>query len=445
MANNIKQTLAQLRNGDLKGAISLKLSEGLTEFPVGIFELADTLEVLDLSGNELTELPADFGRLKKLRILFCSNNPFTVLPEVIGDCPALDIVGFKANKIEKVPPRALNQNLRWLILTDNRIGELPREIGLCSRMQKLMLAGNRLTAIPEELSNCGNLSLLRISANRLTYLPEWLLSMPRLSWLAYSGNLFSTDTEVPAIKTIPWSALHMHGVLGEGASGVIYKGVLDSGDRGSNEVAVKLFKGAVTSDGLPEHEMNAFIAAGDHEGLPRLIGRIEGHPEGKNGLVMELISGRFRILGLPPSFESCTRDVFVEGAQLSAGVALKIAATIASVAAQLHSRGIMHGDLYAHNTLVDDEGDALLSDFGAASFYNTADAKTAYALERLEVNAFGCLLDDVLFLCREAHDHGIVKKLGQLRDASLVADVRSRPSFRELKEQLAELHTFIGK
>ena len=71
-------TLSQLKTGSLKGITSLKLSEGFEEFPREIFELADTLEVLDLSTNRLSALPEDFGRLKKLKILFCSNNPFTV-------------------------------------------------------------------------------------------------------------------------------------------------------------------------------------------------------------------------------------------------------------------------------------------------------------------------------------------------------------------------------
>jgi len=46
-------TLEDLRAGKLAGSRRLKLACGLTEFPREIFDLADTLEILDLSGNAL--------------------------------------------------------------------------------------------------------------------------------------------------------------------------------------------------------------------------------------------------------------------------------------------------------------------------------------------------------------------------------------------------------
>ena len=64
-------TLEQLKAGLLFGIKRLDLSCGLTEFPRGIFDLADSLEILNLSGNALTSLPDELPRLHKLRIIFC--------------------------------------------------------------------------------------------------------------------------------------------------------------------------------------------------------------------------------------------------------------------------------------------------------------------------------------------------------------------------------------
>lgn len=158
------QTIEQLRSGALVGIRRLKLCCGLTRFPTEIYDLADTLEILDLSGNQLSELPEDLHRLKKLRIIFCSDNRFTELPAVLGRCAELSMVGFKANQIRRVPPASLPEKLRWLILTDNEIEELPSELGACLQLQKLMLAGNKLRVLPESLVNCQRLELVRIAA-----------------------------------------------------------------------------------------------------------------------------------------------------------------------------------------------------------------------------------------------------------------------------------------
>lgn len=429
------QTLAQLQNGELKGATTLKLCEGLTEFPREIFDLADTLVQLELSGNQLTTLPADFSRLRHLKILFCSGNPFTELPAVLGNCPMLEMIGFKSCQIETVPPAALNPNLRWLILTDNRIQQLPESIGNCTRLEKLALAGNQLTQLPAELANCSNLGLIRFSANQLAHFPQWLLAMPRLSWLGFSGNPFCTIPNVPQLQQIPWQNLQMGAVLGQGASGIIFKAVLQQ--NGTNKhVAVKVYKGAVTSDGSPEDEMNATIVAGIHHGLVTNLGQLTGHPEGKMGLVMELIPPQYSNLGLPPSFESCTRDVFTPGSQLTPQQAIKIAATIASAAAHLHSKGIINGDLYAHNTLINAEGNALMGDFGAAAFYNTTNPTLAPALHRIEVRAFGCLLDDLLQLCHHHPSTPQLTLLKTLRDSCWQLNVLARPGFEELYNAL---------
>ncbi|WP_042722249.1 leucine-rich repeat-containing protein kinase family protein, partial [Flavobacterium sp. B17] len=304
-------------------------------------------------------------------------------------------------------------------------------------MQKLMLAGNRLKALPSSLANCKNLELLRIAANQLDELPQWLLSMPKLSWLAFSGNKFNHKHHVKPIDSIDWNELKIEQQIGEGASGIISKAVWHKQGI-AKDVAVKIFKGAVTSDGLPQDEMDACIVAGNHEGLVKLIGEITNYTQNKKGLVMELIPEGFFNLGLPPSFASCTRDVFKPETTLSAARVLKIAATIASVTAHLHRNGIMHSDLYAHNILTDHNGNTLLSDFGAASFYDQDDRQISLALERLEVRAYGCLLDDLICLCTEKENEAI-KQLTKMKDGCLSEDIFNRPIFEYINKQLANL------
>ena len=224
---------------------------------------------------------------------------------------SLYMLSFKSNNIHTIPAESLSPSIGWLILTDNHIEELPSSIGCLSKLRKCMLAGNRLTTLPDEMQQCTEIELLRLSANRLTNLPQWLLKLPKLSWLAYSGNDIATkradvkDSEAiinSGIPSISWSDLTMEQQLGEGASGNVYRALWQkkdaptalsasspalSGDDGNAmgtsifrsmgdaregsaegggsslsgisgshlEVAVKLFKGEKTSDGLPEDEM----------------------------------------------------------------------------------------------------------------------------------------------------------------------------------------------
>jgi len=439
------QTIEQLRSGALVGISHLTLSCGLTVFPSEIIDLADTLEILDLSGNSLSVLPDEFSLLSKLRIIFCSNNEFTELPEVLGRCPELSMVGFKANRIRKVSAKAMPINLRWLILTDNEIEELPKDIGRCTQLQKLMLAGNRLQSLPASLANCSRLELLRIAANQLNEFPAWLLSLPRLSWLAYSGNPFSTESEAKAIADlsivdIPWNRLELEHVLGEGASGVIhYAKYSVTGDE-SKSVAVKLFKGTVTSDGLPYSEMAASMAAGKHPNLINVFGRVQDHPLGLSGLVMELIDSDFLSLAGPPSLESCTRDIYSLEVSFDLAMLLNITYSIASAAQYLHSLGIMHGDFYAHNILHCGKGRALIGDFGAASFYSNDDVLTSEGLEKIEVRAFGCVLEELIDRCESSPEEiNTLTMLINLKVSCLTEESQDRPFFDEICVLLNEL------
>jgi hypothetical protein len=361
------QRLKALRRGDLAGARELRL-HGLSEFPREIFALADTLEILDLGGGALTALPDDMGRLHRLRALFCSGTHFERLPEALGDCASLSQIGFRGCGLREIPGEALPPMLRWLTLTDNQIEVLPVELGERPQLQKLMLAGNRLRDLPPSMKNATKLELLRLSCNRFEALPAWLGDLPGLAWISWSGNPLERGLDAANAADVPWAHLDIGEPIGEGTSGRVHRAIwtMDGAGQGQG-VALKLFKGALTSDGLPEREIAACLAAGQHPNLTSAFGRLTEHPEGVEALLMPLLPADWRPLAGPPSLASCSRDIYPPGLRLAPETALRIARDIAAAAAHLHRRGILHGDLYAHNTLWDGaSGEAVLSDFGAA-------------------------------------------------------------------------------
>ena len=405
-------TLEQLKSGQLKGIKRLKLSEGLTEFPLEILELADSLEILDLSGNQLSDLPEELSQLTNLRIIFASNNLFTHLPDVLGSLPKLEMVGFKTNQIKTVSEQSLPTQLRWLILTDNTIEVLPHSLGERPRLQKLALAGNKIQVLPESMENLSNLELVRLSANQLTEFPEFLIKLPKLSWLAFAGNPFckhpSSLDSVPAVSSQYYS---LNQVLGQGASGVIsHANWLNRDFDFPQEVAVKVFKGEVTSDGYPHDELEACLQAGHHSNLVKSIAQVD--EENYLALVMELIPSNYYNLGLPPTLESCTRDTFNEGFELSITQINSITEQMIDVFEHLHANKVCHGDLYAHNTLVNEQGQMIFGDFGAATIYGYLTEEQQQGIRKIEARALKYFIEDLLTVCaKQDQDSELYTKL----------------------------------
>ena len=399
-----EDTLVRLKAGKLQGSKHLKLACGLKQFPPEIFDLAESLEILDLTNNSLSELPHDLYRLKKLRIIFCSSNQFTQLPEALGQCENLSMIGFKANKINHIPENSIpTEKLRWFIVTDNALKNLPNSLGDCVNLQKLMLAGNQLTTLPESMANCHALELLRISANQFKVLPDFLFDLPKLTWLAYAGNPFCNEIEKKLIhqfqiNNIDWQTLSIQQMLGQGASGVTYQATWHTKNQPPMPVAVKLFKSELTSDGLPRCEMHANILAGEHPNLVGLIGVVHNHPQGTLGLVMPLLDANLKILAQPPSLESCSRDVYQEGLKLTPEMAQNILLNITRAVKHLHAQGLMHGDLYGHNILWNEQK-VVLSDLGGASFLPSFNQALTQKLMKLEVRALEVLSLELQQLC----------------------------------------------
>jgi hypothetical protein len=78
----------------------------LQVFPQHIVRVT-TLEVLDLSDNQLSELPASMGQLVNLRRLNLAHNNFKTVPVVLGKLMRLSHLDIQKNQLSEIPVAAL--------------------------------------------------------------------------------------------------------------------------------------------------------------------------------------------------------------------------------------------------------------------------------------------------------------------------------------------------
>ena len=170
-------------------ASTLSLSgKHLSFLPDEICELSQ-LGSLDLSDNELEQLPNGIGMLENLTVLSLRNNRLAFLPPALFQLSKLRELDVSNNLVSTLSP-ALGDlsDLEILRLQSNSIVELPTTLGNLQRLQELDIANNKLERIGPEVGTCTALLILDVSANALRHLPEELCALPDLETIACSRN-----------------------------------------------------------------------------------------------------------------------------------------------------------------------------------------------------------------------------------------------------------------
>jgi len=455
----------------------------------------------------------------------------------------LFMVGFRHCKLQRIPEPSFPPNgicqISWLILTNNELTSLPESFGNLRGLRKCGLSNNRLTrkGLPDSIggmgkdSNCEgciNLELLRLSDNCLESVPDWLIdgkSLKKLAWLSLSGNKIewvrnngssssgtSSTTTTSTMFNVSDLGLKINpetkefeaagtadssnsktSILGQGTSGTVFRTQTKGS---SNDVAVKMFKPGVTSDGDSEHElfiMNLLAEAQSQSNsesseknscsesqttwnnLARVYGMVKNEEDVNKplGCVMSLLTN-YKASGNPPNFHTCTRDTF-DNLESSEDVSLKksgagssffncyssykeileIARDITRASwALIKKCGVFHGDVYLHNSVTRSLSDnasknsthSVLVDFGASfaidrsKLNNDGSASNIETwCEKLEVLAIGNLIDDLMQNVGSASSQQGGPEMALLEKARTrcFQDPIERPTITELMEILS--------
>lgn len=173
---------------DLKGY-------GLTGLPsIEITELSQLTEV-DLSNNQLTEIPLEIIQLANLEQLRLRGNQLTTIPPELGQMANLEILDLKDNQLTAVPPELIQlSKLTEIDLSNNKLTEIPLEITRLASLERFGFSGNHLTSVPPELAHLSELKDLDLSDNKLISVPTEFAQMTNLKKLSLGDNLL---TDIP--------------------------------------------------------------------------------------------------------------------------------------------------------------------------------------------------------------------------------------------------------
>ena len=209
--------------------VSLDLSnQELTELPKWIGNL-QKLEKLDVSVNELSTLPEELWSLRNLKTLDVTRNQLIKISDRIGDLTSLEILRLsiegkasKGNKFDNIPESIGSlQNLQEIYIDGNynyecvdwnrawghceryadrgcydheEVGQkiivLPESIGNLDELRVLSMRCGTLRRIPDSIGNLSNLKSLYVDNNDLYNLPSNITQLSQLTDLDFGSNIF---------------------------------------------------------------------------------------------------------------------------------------------------------------------------------------------------------------------------------------------------------------
>jgi len=177
----------------------------------GEFAALNNLQVLDLSGNALSDgIPAELWTLSALRELHLTGNPLYGTLPATTTAQQLRVLDVSRTGLRGRLPDSLMmalRSLRVLRLDNNQFsGVVPNSVRLLADVQELGLAGNNFTSVPE-LSGLRNLRFLRLENNALTFesiVPQ-MFSGRTVTFIPQDSVGKTTDTTVIQGQTLRYS------------------------------------------------------------------------------------------------------------------------------------------------------------------------------------------------------------------------------------------------
>ncbi|MEN5195543.1 leucine-rich repeat domain-containing protein [Sphingobacterium faecium] len=158
--------------GNIKCASKIDLSnQNLKEIPKYVITNRN-LKELNISGNNFTELPKELFSLRHLKKLDISNNKISTIYADIAKLQKLEVLNLNKNLLKALPNQLfILKKLTKLLLNGNQIGQINTNIDSLQELRYLALSNNNLIEFPKEILKLKKLERLWLNNNKFHTIP----------------------------------------------------------------------------------------------------------------------------------------------------------------------------------------------------------------------------------------------------------------------------------
>ncbi|XP_076866927.1 leucine-rich repeat and calponin homology domain-containing protein 2-like isoform X2 [Brachyhypopomus gauderio] len=164
----------------------------LRDYPGLNYDLTDTTQA-DLSRNRFGEIPPEVFMFTPLESLNLYHNCIKMIPEAIINLQMLTYLNISRNQLSVLPTHLFCLPLRVLVVSNNKLGSVPDDIGKAKDLMELDISCNEIQVLPAQMGKLFALRELNIRRNCLQVLPDELSDLPLIR-LDFSCNKI---TEIP--------------------------------------------------------------------------------------------------------------------------------------------------------------------------------------------------------------------------------------------------------
>ncbi|NBC82673.1 MAG: hypothetical protein GVY19_04750 [Bacteroidetes bacterium] len=180
----------------------------LDQFPKELYDFP-YLNIIEITFNNLSELPADLDYFQYTQSLYLQKNAFEKFPAEVYQLKHLKRLGIGKNQLSEIPVSIDSlQAIEELYLERNQISTLPKSFYNLKNLRILKLSHNQLSSLSSELTKLTNLEKLFLTNNKFTSIPEQIEALPNLRYLEIERNPIPRDTlkifaqKHPGIKVV---------------------------------------------------------------------------------------------------------------------------------------------------------------------------------------------------------------------------------------------------